>query len=124
MNDKRVDKIFLHNIKVPTLVGTLPHEKNQRQIVVFDIEYAVDSSAMSQSDDINSATNYAALRDDLIEFVGNSSFSLIETLAHESADHLRQRHHLTWLRLTLTKPHIFPDDTIVGITIERDYGKD
>jgi dihydroneopterin aldolase len=55
----------------------------------------------------------------ILEFVGSSSFHLIETLAERTALMVLEEFKLEWVKLTLSKPGAVRGSRDVGVTIER-----
>ena len=119
MKNNPVDKLFICNLRVPVQVGILPHEKTSKQIISLDLTFGIDSKRATASDDIASTVDYAAVREQLIQFLHNKRFGLIETLANQCAEWLLTQFNLTWLRMRVTKTAVFDDVDGVGIIIER-----
>lgn len=114
-----VDKVFIRHLKVSAQIGVCPWERESRQDITFDIDIETDANQIAKTDDINHTVDYAKVRDCVNQFVMQHRFNLIETLAHEIAELLIENFNIQWLRLTLTKPGAFDDETIAGITLER-----
>jgi len=114
-----MDKVFIKNLEIDAIIGIYDHERTTAQQVVFDIEMSTDVSKAANSEDINDALNYKTLTDELKDYVGGSSFLLIETLAEEVARLILNRYGVQWLQLTLHKPNALDGSTDVGVIIER-----
>nr|WP_284698262.1 dihydroneopterin aldolase [Coxiella burnetii] len=114
-----VDKLFIRNLRVPAQVGILPHEKAEKQILSIDIVYHINAKQAALSDEILHTIDYASVRENLIHFLNDHRFNLIETLAERCADFLLTRFKMSWLQLSITKPSIFDDADGAGIIIER-----
>jgi dihydroneopterin aldolase len=114
-----MDKIFFRRLSVMADIGILPWEKEHRQEIHIDLEFATDAAVAAVSDDINDAINYASVRETIISFVQNKRFNLLETLAEELSIQLIEVFSFTWLKLSISKPSIFDDADAVGICIER-----
>ena len=59
------DIIYIHAIKVRTVIGILPHERAMKQTLIIDCELGTDTRAAGASDDIADALNYAAICDSI-----------------------------------------------------------
>jgi len=114
-----MDKVFIENFEIETIIGIYDHERVNRQKVVLDIELYCDIKPASESGDIDKALNYKTLTDKLKLMVEESQFLLIETLAESVADFILDNHKVTCVRLKLHKPDALDGKTNVGIEIER-----
>ncbi len=115
-----MDKVFIHQLSVPVLIGVLPDERKAPQNILIDLDIETDVRSAAMLDDLQHTIDYAAVRRSIIEYVATTQFRLVETLAHQLADHLKQTFDLTCLRLTITKkPFDIPDAEGVGVVIER-----
>jgi len=81
-----VDIIYLHDLKIETIIGIFDWERDVKQIVILDLDMAADIRPAAKTDNINDTLNYKAVAKRLIDFVGNSEFNLVETLAEQVAE--------------------------------------
>ena len=114
-----VDLVFIRELQVNTIIGVYDWERGVRQTVVLDLEMATDNKRAAASDDIADAHNYAAVSSRLLEFIENSEFQLIETMAEQVATIVLNEFKVPWLRLRLCKPGAVAQAKDVGILIER-----
>lgn len=115
-----MDQVFVRGLEVETIIGVYDWERGIRQRLVFDLEMAWDISAAAAADDLRLTLDYAAVSQRLIEYVGSTSFELIETLAERVAELVLSEFQVPWLRLTLTKPGAVKEARGgVGVVIER-----
>lgn len=114
-----MDIVFLRDLRVETVIGVFDWERTTRQVVAIDLEMATDVERAAATDSIEHALDYKAISKRLIEFVGNSSFHLVESLAEGIAAILRQEFGVPWVRVTLSKPGAIRGARDVGIIIER-----
>ncbi len=115
-----MDKIFISKLSVPVLIGVLPEERKAPQALLFDLELEADVHEAAASDDLKSTIDYAAVCYGIINYVKETEFELIETLAENLANHLQKTFNVSHLRLTLTKtPFDIPDAEGVGVIVER-----
>jgi dihydroneopterin aldolase len=63
--------------------------------------------------------NYKDVSKRLIDYVGASSFGLVETLAERCAAIVREEFGVAWVRLKLSKPGAVRGAKAVGVRIER-----
>ncbi len=113
------DKVFITDLRVETIIGIYDWERSKRQTIRLDLEMSTDVAKAAATEDINDALNYKTLADTLAEFIGNSEFQLIETLAERVAKIVIHDFGVQWVKLTLHKPDALSHSTIVGVIIER-----
>ena len=80
-----MDKIYIRDLRIPTIIGIYDWERQVRQTVSLDLEMATDIRKAASSDSIEDTLNYKAVAKRLIAFVGESEFQLVETLAERIA---------------------------------------
>ena len=113
------DKVFIEGLEIETLIGIYDWERRIRQTLVFDIEMAFDNRIPAASDDIALTLNYKDVSKRLIDYVGQSGFGLVETLAERCANIVLEEFAVSWLRLKLSKPGAVRGARAVGVIIER-----
>lgn len=114
-----MDIVFLRDLRIDTVIGIYGWERRVRQTLVFDLEMSADVARAAVSDDIVDTLNYKAVAKRLTEFVGQSEFLLVETLAERCAALVREEFGVRWVRLTLNKKGAVRGATDVGVIIER-----
>ena len=81
------DIIYIHAIKVRTVIGILPHERAMKQTLIIDCELGTDTRAAGASDDIADALNYAAICDSITAFAASADYQLLEAFAEPLPPH-------------------------------------
>lgn len=114
-----MDRVFIRGLTTKAIIGVYPWEKEVKQILIFDIEMAWDTTLAVASDNVKDCLNYADVSQAIIEFCQNNSFNLVETLADKIAQMLQQRFKIKWLKIILQKPDAIPEANTVGVIIER-----
>ncbi len=114
-----MDIVFIRGLRIATTIGIYDWEKTIRQTVVLDLEMAADVATAAATDQIADALDYKSVSKRLKQFVGESRFELVETLAERCADIVRNEYGVPWLRLTLNKTGAVTDADGVGVIIER-----
>ncbi|MFK7855830.1 MAG: dihydroneopterin aldolase [Granulosicoccus sp.] len=114
-----MDRIFITDLTVETIIGIYDWERKTRQRVVLDLEMSADIAEAAQSENIESTLNYKTLSESLVDFIEKSEFQLIETMAERVCEIIRQDFGVQWVKLTLHKPDALPGGTDVGVMIER-----
>lgn len=114
-----MDIIYLNDLKIETVIGIYDWEREIKQIVVLDLDMATDIRRAAASDAIEDTLNYKAVSKRLIEFVGESEFQLVETLAEEVANILLNEFNVPWIRVKINKKGAVRYAGDVGVIIER-----
>jgi dihydroneopterin aldolase len=117
-----MDKVFIEALEIETLIGIYDWERRIRQPLVFDIEMAFDNRRPAASDDIVDTLDYKAVSKRLIDYVSQSSFGLVETLAERCAEIILAEFDVAHVRLKLSKPGAVRGARAVGVIIERGRG--
>jgi len=114
-----MDKIFLRELKVETIIGIWEWERKIRQTVVIDLEMSADIAKAAATDDVADTLNYKSVAKRIQGFVADSSFQLVETLAEKIAEIIRDEFDVAWVRVAVHKPGAIRGSRDVGIEIER-----
>ena len=114
-----MDTVFLRDLKIDTVIGIYGWERRVRQALIFDLEMSADVAKAAKTDKIEDALNYKSIAKRLQQYVSESEFELIETLAEECARIIREEFGVAWVRLTLNKKGAVRGATDVGVIIER-----
>ncbi len=114
-----MDIIYLRDLKINTKIGIYSWERQVRQTIVFDLEMATDIRKAALSDQIEDTLNYKAVAKRLIDFISNSEFALVETLAEKITQIVLEEFGIQWVRLRLNKKGAVRGARDVGIIIER-----
>lgn len=113
------DIIYLTDLKIDTVIGIFDWERRVRQTVSFDLEMAADVARAAATDTIEDALDYKAVAKAVIEFVRNSDFQLVETLAERVAALILDEFGVPWVRLKVNKRGAIRGARDVGVVIER-----
>jgi 2-amino-4-hydroxy-6-hydroxymethyldihydropteridine diphosphokinase len=119
-----MDKVFIEGLEIEALIGIYDWERRVRQPLQFDIEMAFDNRRPAASDAIGDTLDYKAVSKRLIEFVSQSGFGLVETLAERCATLIIQEFAVAHVRLKLSKPGAVRGARAVGVIIERSRAAD
>lgn len=117
-----MDKVFIEGLEIEALIGIYDWERRIRQPLVFDVEMAFDNRVPAASDAIADTLDYKAVSKRLIEFVSQSGFGLVETLAERCAAVILDEFAVRHVRLKLSKPGAVRGAKAVGVVIERERG--
>ncbi|MBE0510622.1 MAG: dihydroneopterin aldolase [Chromatiales bacterium] len=119
-----MDIIYLRDLKIDTVIGIYDWERRIKQTVSLDLEMATDIRKAAASDAIEDTLDYKAVSKRLIQFVGESQFQLVETLAERICEIVISEFQVPWVRLCLNKKGAVRFADGVGVIIERRAGED
>ena len=114
-----MDIVFIHDLKIETVIGIYDWERKIRQTISLDLEMATDISTAAKSDNIDDALSYKTVAKRLIDFVEESEFELVEALAEKICSIVLEEFAVPWVKLTLHKPGAVRGSQSVGVIIER-----
>jgi 7,8-dihydroneopterin aldolase/epimerase/oxygenase len=116
---RSTDVIFLSGLTVDCIVGIWDWERRVKQKVVLDVEMEADVRRSAASDSIDDTLDYKKVAKRLLDFVGNSQYQLVETLAERVAELIVTEFDVPWVRVKLNKQGAIRGARDVGILIER-----
>jgi dihydroneopterin aldolase len=114
-----MDIVFLRDLKIETIIGIFDWEREIKQTVTLDLEMAADVANAAKTDSIENTLDYKAVAKRLIEFVGQSEYKLVETLAERVAEIVLNEFNVPWVRVRVNKPGAVRYAGDVGVIIER-----
>ena len=114
-----MDIVYISDLRIETIIGIYAWEREIRQVISIDLEMAADNRKAAATESIEDALNYKAVAKRLIQFVEESEFQLVETLAERIAEIVLDEFDVDWLRLKLGKPGAVTGSKEVGVIIER-----
>ena len=113
------DRIFLRSLECQCIIGFIDWERQLKQTLELDLEFPCDCARAAETDDVDDSTDYKRVAKRTLQFVGESQFQLVETLAHRLATTLLEEFALDWLRVTINKPGAIRHSRDVGVSILR-----
>ena len=93
-----MDIVFLRGLRIETVIGIYDWEKKIKQPVILDLEMGSDVAKAAATDRIEDALNYKDISKRLKQFVSESRFELVETLAERCAAIIREEFGVGWVR--------------------------
>ena len=119
-----MDTIFLRDLKVETIVGIWDWERKIRQTVSIDLEMATDIRRAAASDSIDDTLNYKLVAKRVQQFVADSEFKLVETMAQKIAEVVLQEFEVPWIQVRVSKPGAIRNAKNVGVLIRRESSRE
>ena len=113
------DTVFLHELKVETIVGIWDWERKIRQTVSIDLEMGADIRRAAETDSIDDTLNYKTVAKQVQQLVADSEFQLVETLAEKIAELVLTEFAVSWIQVRVSKPGAIRGAGDVGVQIRR-----
>ena len=114
-----LDRLLLEDLRLPTVVGVHPHERERAREVVLGITLHADLGAACATDDLSRTVDYQALEDALATLVSEAQDLLIERLAERVADCCLSFPGVRRVEVRLAKPGALPRTGSVRVEITR-----
>jgi len=116
---QELDTIYLRELRIQTVIGVFDWERATKQTVSLDLDMAADIVTAAAHDDLAHTLDYKAVAKRLIQFVEDSEFKLVETLAERVCEVVMSEFGVPWVRLRVNKKGAVRGASDVGVTIER-----
>jgi 7,8-dihydroneopterin aldolase/epimerase/oxygenase len=114
-----MDIVFLRELKLKTLIGVLPWERQAPQTVQFDLEIGLPTSLPCVTDNVADTIDYSRVVKRIKEALAERRFALAEALAEHVAQLLLQEFNSPWVRVSVTKLGLMNEAKQLGVVIER-----
>jgi len=112
------DEIRIEELELMARVGVSDLERAQPQRLTVSMTLQPGCSFGALGDNLSQTVDYAAVCENLRRFVVGRTDNLIETLAHEMAEHLLRRFRLSRVVLELRK-FVLPETRHVAVRVVR-----
>lgn len=119
-DDTTADAIFLQDMQVDAVIGIWEWERRIRQTVSIDLKIGIDIRKAAATDTIEDSLNYKQVAKRVQEFVRDSEYHLVETLAENIASVVLTEFDIPWIELRVNKPGAIRGSRDVGVIIRRD----
>lgn len=114
------DTIFLHDLRINAVVGIWEWERKIRQTVSIDLEMGADIRKAARTDKIEDTLDYKQIAKRVQQFVEDSSYQLVETLAENIAGVVLREFDVPWIVVKVNKPGAIRGSRDVGVLIRRE----
>ncbi|MDK1289253.1 dihydroneopterin aldolase [Pseudoalteromonas umbrosa] len=114
-----MDKVYISQLHVETIIGVYDFEKESKQSLYFDIEMSTDITPAAQTDDINLTVDYAKVSERVIGLSESIQVELLETLLEKLASMILAEFTVSDVRIKVSKPAAVAQASTVGIEIYR-----
>ena len=119
IGDINMDKIFINDLQVETVIGIFDWEREIKQTISINLEMEFDISKAAQSDDINDSLDYKKVSKRIISLCEKADSYLVENLIEKIAQVVLKEFPVSKVTVSLEKPGALRGSKSVGITITR-----
>ncbi|MBQ4834004.1 dihydroneopterin aldolase [Pseudoalteromonas sp. MMG010] len=114
-----MDKVFISQLHVETIIGVYDFEKKAPQSLYFDITMLSDIKPAANNDDITLALDYAKVSERVIAHTTAKPVELLETLVEQLARIILSEFNTPEVTIKVSKPAAVPQAKTVGVEITR-----
>ncbi|MFZ4720100.1 MAG: 2-amino-4-hydroxy-6-hydroxymethyldihydropteridine diphosphokinase [Ilumatobacteraceae bacterium] len=116
-----MDRILIDDLRVTTIIGALPHEREIAQPLRFDLSIGVDLHQAGLTDELNDTVHYGLVCERIVEMARESKDILLERLAAKAADVVLEFDLVEQVEVRLTKlrPPLPEDVQSTSVVITR-----
>jgi len=119
IGDINMDKIFINDLQVETVIGIFDWEREIKQIISINLEMEFDISKAAKSDDINDSLDYKKVSKRIISLCEKADSYLVENLIEKIAQVVLKEFPVSKVTVSLEKPGALRGSKSVGIKITR-----
>lgn len=98
-----MDRILIDDLRVLTVIGVLPHERESKQPLRVDLSLGVDLHDAGATDELDATVNYGAVAERVLALAEESKYILLERLAADIADAVLAFDRVEEVDVTVTK---------------------
>ncbi len=113
--------IRIKNLRLRTYIGFNDDEMRKRQDVVVNVRFSYKADEAAETDDVKYAVNYRTITKEIIAFVEDGRFMLLERLAADVLDLVMKHAPIATAEVEVDKPNAlrFSDSVSAFLHAER-----
>ncbi len=121
----KVATINIKNLRLRTFIGFNKEEREKKQDIVINLSICYPALKAAQTDDIYNAYNYRTLTKNIITFVEENNFLLLEKMAADILAMIAQENAILSAMIEIDKPHAlrFADSVSVVMHYKKQEDK-
>lgn len=119
MDYNETDRIYIHDLTIPCLIGINEDERLAKQEININIILEADIKKACESDDIKDTVDYKKLKVKIVDHIKDSSYFLIEKLASVIVDICLENKLVKQATVKVDKPHALSYARTVSVEITR-----
>jgi len=110
--------INIQNLRLRTFIGFNPEEQEKQQDIVINAEIHYPAEKAYSQDHIDEALNYKVITKNMIKFVEEGRFLLLEKLVKDALDICTTHDWVTFAQVRIDKPHALRFADSVSLTMQ------
>jgi D-erythro-7,8-dihydroneopterin triphosphate epimerase len=114
-----MDRIYIRDLALRCIIGLYPEERKNKQDVIINVVLETDLRAAGMNDSLNDTVDYKSIKLAILDFVENSSFNLIESLAEGISGICLKAPKVQTATVTIDKPGALRFARSVAVEITR-----
>lgn len=115
-----MDKIYIKDLMIRTIIGTREDERLNKQDVVINIVLWAELGKAGKSDAIGDTVNYRTINKKIVSMAESSQYHLVEALADRIADLCLEDEAVHKVEVRVEKPGALRFARSVGVEITRE----
>jgi dihydroneopterin aldolase len=114
-------EVKVEDLKVDALIGCKPEERIYSRPLIISFSFEYPALIAAREDNIKYAADYAVITAKVIDVAQKQEYSLIETLAYNVLDTIKNSHpKLRKIKITIKKPQALAHAAYSAVTLEAD----
>lgn len=112
-----MDLLQIKALSTKTRIGVYPWEQSILQPLLLDIHIPIDLAQCNNQ--LTNTLDYEQLCKQVTTFIESNTFTLIETVAENVAQLIKNEFHVKELTVSVSKPHAIKNAGNICVTIHR-----
>ncbi len=114
-----MDIIFIHELRIDTLIGIYEWEQQTPQTIQLDLEVGLPGVRAAQSGKIGDTIDYSKIVGRIEQLFKAQHYSLLEQAGVAIADVIMGEFKAPWVKVSIAKLGALRNVKRLGVTIER-----
>ena len=114
-----MDTIFIHDLRIETLIGIYDWEKKMPQTIQLDIEVGLPGEHAARTGKIGDTIDYTRVVARIEQLFKERHFILLEKAADTIAQIIINEFSAPWVKLSIAKLSPLRNVKRLGVTVER-----
>lgn len=114
-----MDRIYIRDLRARCILGDNDWEREKKQDIVLHLDLVTDIRPAADTDNLDRALDYRAVKKDVLAYVEASDHRLVETLAEQVAAICLKHEGTREARVRIEKPGALRFARTVGVDITR-----
>ncbi len=110
-------RIRIKNLRLRTYIGINEDEIRNKQDILINVTLFYPADDAVQINDINHALNYRTITKEIIQYVEENRFALLERLTQDVLDCVMRYEQVCYAEVEVDKPHALRFSESVSITL-------